>query len=90
MSATPRKHRPLWERSLIGLAVFIAALAIPLYAFKVSGKADYTDFGVYQLAASRLKAGDFAQDLALPHLGVRARTEPIQKDAVGFQFELRQ
>jgi hypothetical protein len=40
---------------LMGLASLLALIVLPLYAFKVSVKADYTDFDVYFRAALRAK-----------------------------------
>jgi predicted glycoside hydrolase/deacetylase ChbG (UPF0249 family) len=50
-----------WLRRLtLALALLLAAAALPIYAFKVAHKLDYTDFEVYHRAASRARAGDWA------------------------------
>lgn len=41
------------------LAILLAIVVLPLYSAKVFQKTDYTDFSVYHLAATRMKAGDW-------------------------------
>lgn len=49
------------KRLLIPFAFFCWLLILPLYAYKVHLKTDYTDFDVYYRAASRLKAGQWSK-----------------------------
>ena len=51
------KHQKLVQDLTIGLTALLVLIALPLYAFKVGHKTDYTDFEVYYRAAMRSKQG---------------------------------
>ncbi|OFZ21218.1 MAG: hypothetical protein A2X94_07090 [Bdellovibrionales bacterium GWB1_55_8] len=47
------------QKAFIRLALVLAAIVLPLYAYKVFGKTGYTDFLVYHRAATRALAGEW-------------------------------
>jgi predicted glycoside hydrolase/deacetylase ChbG (UPF0249 family) len=61
----PRSFQELIQKFTIGTSFLLALITLPLYAFKVSEKTDYTDFSVYYRAALRMKLGDFSQIYSL-------------------------
>jgi predicted glycoside hydrolase/deacetylase ChbG (UPF0249 family) len=53
-------QKKTFSQSAAALGVLLFLIAIPLYAFKVSQKTDYTDFSVYARAALRVAQGNWS------------------------------
>lgn len=55
----------LAKKIIIALTLSLTAVSLPLYAYKVWNKTDYTDFEVYYRAATRVKAGAWSEIYSL-------------------------
>lgn len=74
----PKDRRSsLTAKLFIGLAIGLAAIALPLYGYKVWLKTDYTDFSVYYRAGARWLAHTYSEIYSLADGTSPMRYAPI-------------